>query len=172
MQIIISIFISILVMFNNINSSENNSNSNNYSDFTFNCPVDSGKIVSNFGERKHPILDTSVFHNGIDISSPAGRKVYSVNDGYVSYIGDNKIYGLNIHIDHDSIFTSTYSHLSKILIDKGKRVKKGDVIGLVGKTGLVTAAHLHFEIHKNGTPVNPIIYMKCSTIKIKTRFHD
>ncbi len=113
-------------------------------------------IVYGFGKRIDPVYKTPAFHNGIDYSIPEGTKVFATADGKVSYAGHKRGHGKLITITHGYGFTSKYSHLSKILVAKGKKVSRGDVIGLSGNTGKSMTPHLHYEVHVNDKEVNPV----------------
>lgn len=120
-----------------------------------------GKITSNFGYRKHPILGILRFHSGIDISAPYGSKVKAVLSGTIEKIGyDEEGYGIYIVIKHSSKLKTLYGHLSKVLVKEEQKVSRGQIIGKVGTTGLTTGPHLHFEVIKNDKKVNPRKYLK------------
>ncbi|MDR0248501.1 MAG: peptidoglycan DD-metalloendopeptidase family protein [Oscillospiraceae bacterium] len=123
-------------------------------------PVPGYNTINNgFGMRFHPILKYNRMHNGIDISpAPQGTKVVAANDGTVLVAQYNSGYGNYICIDHGGGRLTLYAHLSKMAVKSGKAVKKGDVIGYVGSTGLATGPHLHFETHVNGKAVDPEQY--------------
>jgi len=114
------------------------------------------RFGSPFGMRMHPILKYRRMHEGVDLTAPQGTKVFAAGDGYVSRAGWNGGLGENIILDHGYSYKTVYGHLSKLLVKEGQRVKRGDVIGLVGNTGLSTSAHLHYEVRKNNEPVNPV----------------
>lgn len=116
------------------------------------------KIASTFGNRKHPILVSSRIHEGVDFDAPFGSEVYAAAAGKVEFSGKMNGYGKVIYINHAAPFQTRYAHLSKCFVKKGEIVKKGDLIGKVGNTGLSTTAHLHYEIRKNEIPQNPILY--------------
>lgn len=118
-----------------------------------------GNITSLFGDRFHPILKVKTFHTGLDIGAPSGRPVFSVDAGVVLFSGKWGNYGNVVMIDHGNNTTTLYAHLSKFLVKEKVRVNKGQVIGLVGQTGLATGPHLHFEVRKNGKVVNPLHYL-------------
>ena len=116
------------------------------------------------GSFKRPILGfiTSRFgarwgrqHEGIDIGAKVGQPIYAADGGVVSFTGVESGYGKLVKINHGSKYTTYYGHCSKILVKKGQKVYKGQKIALVGMTGRTTGPHLHFEIRKNGNPVNP-----------------
>lgn len=118
-----------------------------------------GQIVQNFGWRIHPILRKRQFHTGLDIAVEYGRPILAADSGVVIFSGYNGGYGKMLLIDHGSGFSTLYGHASALLVDKGQTVVKGQVVAKVGTTGLSTGPHLHFEIRKNGTPVNPRDYL-------------
>jgi murein DD-endopeptidase MepM/ murein hydrolase activator NlpD len=118
-----------------------------------------GRVVQNFGWRMHPILHKREFHTGLDIAIEYGTPILAADSGVVIFAGYNGGYGKMLLIDHGSDFTTLYGHTSVLLVDKGQTVVKGQVVAKVGTTGLSTGPHLHFEIRKNGTPVNPRDYL-------------
>lgn len=120
---------------------------------------DRSNLVSGFGSRFHPILQIRRMHTGIDFSARTGTPVYATADGVVAYPnGAGTGYGVFIVIDHGYGFETLYAHLSKKKVKAGQRVKRGDIIGNVGSTGLSQAPHLHYEVRKNGKPINPVYY--------------
>jgi len=121
-------------------------------------PVLEGRITSDFGMRLHPIFNKYRKHPGIDFAAKLGTPIYATADGIVKLAKFNGGYGNCVFIDHLYGFESRYGHMQKILVRRGQHVKRGDKIGLVGKTGLATAPHLHFEVHFNGKEVNPEHY--------------
>ncbi len=118
-----------------------------------------GRVVSPFGVREHPFFHTKVMHTGIDIKASYGTAVRAAATGDVLYAGWVKGYGQVVILDHGGGITTVYAHLSKILVDEGQRVRMGDIIGRVGRTGLATGSHLHFEVRVNGEAVNPMKYL-------------
>ena len=125
-------------------------------------PVSLNELIrfgSSFGMRMHPILKQYRPHNGIDLTAPRGTKIYATADGVViqaNYTTGG--YGKKIMIDHGYGYKTLYGHCYKILVEPGQKVKRGEVIGLVGNTGLSTRSHLHYEVWTNNRPVNPINY--------------
>lgn len=112
---------------------------------------------SGFGWRTHPIYKTPEFHPGMDFASPEGTEIYATGDGIVNR-ADNMAqgYGNHVVLDHGYGYETLYGHMSKLAVHVGQQVKRGQLIGYVGSTGLSTAPHVHYEVHKNGQNVNPI----------------
>lgn len=116
------------------------------------------RISSGYGLRYHPVLKISKMHSGIDFASNSGANVYATADGVVAKASRVSGYGKIVEIDHGFGYETRYAHLSEIDVKKGQKVKRGQVIGLVGNTGISTGPHVHYEIHKDGKTVNPINY--------------
>ncbi|MAQ32253.1 MAG: peptidase M23 [Flavobacteriales bacterium] len=117
------------------------------------------RMASGYGMRIDPIYKTNKFHYGMDFAAPIGTPVYATGDGFVEKIKKSrskKDYGNYILIDHGYDYQSFYAHLDKILISKGKKVKRGDLIGYVGNTGKSTAPHLHYEVRYKKEKINPV----------------
>lgn len=122
-------------------------------------PLRYSYISSYFSKRRyHPILKVWRPHHGLDYCAPIGTPVSSIGAGTVTYKGWKGGYGNLVEIRHKNNFKTRYGHLSRFAkgLYKGKRVKMGELIGYVGSTGLSTGPHLHFEMHKNGVPINPL----------------
>ncbi len=122
-------------------------------------PLRFSYISSYFSKRRyHPILKVWRPHHGLDYVAPVGAPVSSIGNGTVTYKGWKGGYGNLVEIRHKNNFKTRYGHLSRFAkgLYKGKRVKMGELIGYVGSTGLSTGPHLHFEMHKNGVPINPL----------------
>lgn len=119
----------------------------------------SGRLSSGFGWRFHPILHKQKFHNGLDIAAGYGSGVHAAADGVVLIAGYGNGYGNRIIIDHGNGISTLYGHLSRVGVSSGTHVKRGQYIGAVGSTGLSTGPHLHFEVRRNGNPVNPRPYL-------------
>jgi murein DD-endopeptidase MepM/ murein hydrolase activator NlpD len=116
------------------------------------------QVTSGFGRRYHPILKTIRPHTGIDITAPRGTPVYATADGTVSSEQGGSGYGITVVLNHGYSYQTLYAHLSKRLVKTGQRIKRGQLIGYVGNTGLSMGSHLHYEVLKGGTPVNPVHY--------------
>lgn len=137
-----------------------------YSDGQMTWPapaVGKSAISSLFGMRKHPILKTMRMHTGVDIAIGHGKDIVAANKGKVIFTGYETGYGNYVIIDHGvkdgSSITTLYAHSSKILVSVGQEVEAGAVIAKVGSTGYATGPHLHFEVRKNGSPVDPKDYL-------------
>jgi murein DD-endopeptidase MepM/ murein hydrolase activator NlpD len=129
-------------------------------DDEFARPLQKGRMSSGFGSRLHPILNRRIYHTGIDIAAPKGTPIYCSKAGKVSYSGWKTGYGYIIIIEHPNQFQTTYAHCSKLNVKVGQAVNVGQIIGLVGRTGVATGSHLHFEIRKNGKPLNPAKFVR------------
>ncbi len=120
------------------------------------------RTASGWGYRIHPIYKVRKMHYGMDFTSPVGTPIYATGDGKVVEIsGSAKSrvgFGLMIKIDHDFGYETVYGHLNSFNVKMGQDVKRGDIIAYVGNSGGTTAPHLHYEVHKNGSPVNPAFY--------------
>ena len=103
--------------------------------------------------------DQMQFHKGVDIAAPMGTDVYCAAQGKVIFAGQKSGYGNCVIIEHGNGLATLYGHLSKILVDANQQVKIGDVIAKVGSTGRSTGPHLHYEVRKNNTPVNPKLFL-------------
>ncbi|KAA3612466.1 MAG: hypothetical protein D8M58_20085 [Calditrichaeota bacterium] len=126
----------------------------------FQSPLKNFKITSNYGEQRHPITKKERHHDGIDLKAPAKTEIFAAEEGQVVEAGRRGAYGKRVSILHKDGLKTMYAHLNKYFVKKGQIVKKGDVIGLVGNTGVSTGPHLHFEIREDGKPVNPKDYIK------------
>lgn len=118
-----------------------------------------GDITSNFGYRRNPYGWGSEYHPGIDIAAPYGSPVYATGEGTVIEAGWDGGYGKKVAIDHGYGFVTMYGHNSRIAVEVGDHVKKGQVIAYVGMTGRTTGPHVHYEVRVNGQLVNPRKYL-------------
>ncbi len=114
--------------------------------------------VSGFGKKIDQLYKSPIFHSGIDYAAPEGTKVYATADGVVILAANQRRYGNQIIIKHNSDYQTRFAHLSEISVNSGQRIKRGDVIGLVGNTGKSLIPHLHYEVIYRGKPVNPVNY--------------
>jgi murein DD-endopeptidase MepM/ murein hydrolase activator NlpD len=115
-----------------------------------------GHITSYFGYRYHPILHFSRFHAGIDIGAGWGSPIVAAADGQVAAAGWAGGYGREVTIAHPGGLMSVYAHMSSIVAEPGAFVRQGQLIGYVGSSGLSTGPHLHYEVRRNGEPINPL----------------
>jgi murein DD-endopeptidase MepM/ murein hydrolase activator NlpD len=118
-------------------------------------PIPGVKVSSPFGMRHHPILGIDRLHAGADLGSPSGTEIHAAADGVVVLAEVRGGYGNAVVIDHGNSLGTLYGHTSKMLVTPGQVVKRGDVIALVGTTGLSTGPHLHFETRIKGLPIDP-----------------
>jgi len=124
-----------------------------------------GNITSGFGIRKHPLFGFYHFHKGIDIAVPEGTDIYPIKSGKVIHSSFDKGYGYNIIIEHEDGLKTRYAHNMVNLVKVGDVVDKDTVIGKVGKTGVATGPHLHFEVLKNNEPIDPGIVLANKLLK-------
>lgn len=118
-----------------------------------------GRISSGFGARLSPFTKERSYHYGVDIAGPYGTPILAVADGTVTYSGWRNGYGWFIIINHANGYQTAYGHNSKLLVNSGQRVKRGDKIALIGNTGRTTGIHCHFEVRINGDHRNPMPYL-------------
>jgi len=122
-------------------------------------PVE-GRITDRFGYRKDPFTRKKTFHYGLDIAADVGTSIKASASGKVTYVDYTYATGRTVKIDHGNGFITVYGHCSRILVEPGQQVKKGDVIAKVGSTGRSTGPHCHFEIHLYGTAIDPLDYLE------------
>ncbi|HOL18247.1 MAG TPA: M23 family metallopeptidase, partial [Bacillota bacterium] len=121
----------------------------------------SGSITSGFGMRRSPFNRAVMkYHSGIDIAGAYGSPIYATADGTVVSAGYQGGYGNMVLINHGYGFETCYAHMSRIAVSSGQWVKRGQVIGYMGQTGLATGTHVHYEVRVNGVAVNPMNYMR------------
>ena len=115
-------------------------------------------VASGWGFRVHPIYHTRKFHYGMDFSAKTGTDVFATGNAKVVYSGWRQGYGNMVMLDHGYGYQTLYAHLFKSLVRVGQLVQRGDIIGLVGNTGASVGPHLHYEVHRDGRPVDPRNY--------------
>lgn len=116
------------------------------------------RIASGFGLRIHPIYGIPKMHYGLDFTAPQGTPIYATGDGTVTTAGVGTGTGNEVIINHGYGYETVYMHMVRIKANVGQRVKRGEVIGWVGSTGASTGPHCHYEVHINGTPVDPVYF--------------
>lgn len=122
-------------------------------------PVQHLNFSSNFGVRSDPFRGTAAMHAGVDIPGPTGTPIYATADGVISHADRLGGYGNMVEINHGKGISTRYGHLSKILVSDNMRVKRGQLIALMGSTGRSTGPHLHYEVRIDGHPVNPLPFL-------------
>jgi murein DD-endopeptidase MepM/ murein hydrolase activator NlpD len=125
-------------------------------DGIFSLPIPTASLVSPFGMRIDPIAGSVAFHAGLDFAADAGKPITAAGPGMVVVAGDCGGYGNCVVIDHGTSLATLYGHQSQLLVRVGDTVAEGDVIGLVGSTGISTGPHLHLEVRLRGAPVDPV----------------
>ena len=125
-------------------------------------PIDKKGITGKFGWRKHPIVKKREFHTGIDLRAKMKTKIYATADAVVNFAGFHKKsgYGVLIILDHNYGFRTLYGHMKKVAVKKGDIVKKGDLIGYTGNSGLSSGPHLHYEVRFIQAAIQPLNFMK------------
>ncbi len=118
-----------------------------------------GWVTSDFGFRTNPFTGLNQMHEGIDISNRVGTIIVAPADGFISDIGSDWVHGRILVISHGFGMTTRYSHLNKVLVKVGQKVKRGDKIAEVGISGKTTGPHLHYEVRLHGIPANPMRYI-------------
>ena len=115
------------------------------------------RMASGYGYRTDPVYKTTKFHAGMDFTAPRGTPIYATGDGKVIQAdAKNRGYGNHVRIDHGYGYITLYAHMNKFNCKVGQKVKRGDVIGYVGNTGKSVGPHCHYEVRKNGNPINPV----------------
>jgi murein DD-endopeptidase MepM/ murein hydrolase activator NlpD len=119
-------------------------------------PTDQTAISSGYGQRLHPIHKIVKMHAGMDFTSPVGTEIHATGDGTVEFADyATNGYGIHVIIDHGFDYKTLYGHMDQLKVRRGEKVKRGDLIGYVGNTGLSAGPHLHYEVHKNNEPIDP-----------------
>ncbi len=120
---------------------------------------DLNRIASGFGYRIDPVYKVTKFHAGLDFTAPQGTPIYATADGTVREAGFNSGgYGNAVEINHGYGYTTLYGHMVRVKARSGQSIKRGEVIGYVGSTGKSTGPHCHYEVHRNGKPIDPVFY--------------
>ena len=137
-------------------------------------PVDFARISSKFGKRYHPILNRMRAHKGVDYAAPTGTPIRSAGDGKIKFIGKKGGYGNTIIVQHGGRYSTLYSHMQKFSggLRRGSTVKQGEIIGYVGKSGLATGPHLHYEFRVNGLHRNPLTVKLPDATPITARYRE
>jgi murein DD-endopeptidase MepM/ murein hydrolase activator NlpD len=125
-------------------------------------PVANASFTSGFGTRSDPFQGRAAMHAGIDLAGPVGTSIYATADGVVARSEWSGGYGNLVELNHGKGIQTRYGHLSSSLVRAGQRVKRGDLIALMGSTGRSTGSHLHYEVRIDGKAVNPIPFMQSS----------
>jgi murein DD-endopeptidase MepM/ murein hydrolase activator NlpD len=126
----------------------------------------SGYLSSLFGTRHHPVLGVTRDHRGVDIAAPTGRPILAPAEGTVRFAGNKEGgFGYTVEIDHGYGYLTRFAHASRLLVNPGERVQRGQVIALVGATGRTTGPHLHYEVEVHGRRVDPVPFMAAELIR-------
>lgn len=113
------------------------------------------RMASGYGWRVDPVYHVRRFHEGMDFSAPIGTDIFATGNGVITFVGWKQGYGNTIEVDHSFGYKTRYAHCSKLIARVGQKVKRGDVIALVGNTGKSMGPHLHYEVHYQGRPIDP-----------------
>jgi murein DD-endopeptidase MepM/ murein hydrolase activator NlpD len=132
-------------------------------------PVANLSFTSEFGVRSDPFRGTAAMHAGVDIPGAVGTPIYATADGVVGRATWSGGYGNLVELEHGRGLQTRYGHLSKILVAPGSRVKRGDLIALMGSTGRSTGSHLHYEVRMDGRAVNPLPYLDTERYAVAMR---
>lgn len=135
-------------------------------------PVEHLEFTSNFGIRSDPFRGTAAMHAGVDIRGPVGTPIYATADGIVSEAQRQGGYGNLVEINHGKGIATRYGHLSKILVTANMRVKRGQLIALMGSTGRSTGSHLHYEVRIDGHAVNPAPFLTTADYLVAAQDHS
>lgn len=123
------------------------------------CTPVCGTLTSNFGYREHPVEGEERFHYGVDLAADTGTAISCFADGTVTAVGESSSYGRYCIVTHEGGYSTLYAHCSRVTASSGTAVKEGQKIAEVGESGMATGPHLHFELHRDGTYLNPIYYV-------------
>lgn len=129
--------------------------------YSFSWPVMGGGLITyNFGMRVHPVTGVYQLHSGVDIAMIQGQPILAAAEGRVVSSGWAGGYGITVKLDHETNFQTLYGHLSQTLVETGDQVRKGQIIGYMGRTGKVTGVHLHFEVRISNVMVDPMLFYR------------
>jgi len=127
--------------------------------FDYCSPLPGATVSSEYGYREHPVEGEERFHYGIDLAANTGTAISCFADGTVKAVGESSSYGKYCIVDHGGGYSTLYAHCSRITTSSGREVSGGEKIAEVGETGIATGPHLHFELQKDGTYLNPVYYV-------------
>jgi murein DD-endopeptidase MepM/ murein hydrolase activator NlpD len=122
-------------------------------------PVERGFLSSSFGHRQDPVSGEFNFHRGIDFAGESGDKIIAVGAGVVTFAGYRPDYGYVVDVTHGDGYITRYAHNARVLVRPGDMVSRGQQLAVMGSTGRSTGPHVHFEVLRNGAPVNPLSYL-------------
>ncbi|MFP2959501.1 M23 family metallopeptidase [Myxococcus sp. 1LA] len=122
----------------------------------FSWPVDPVSVTSLFGYRWHPVTGVHRRHLGVDLAATQGQPIFAADKGVVLRAARNGDHGLQVEVQHEGRWVTRYSHLSRLLVVAGEVLERGNAVGLAGETGLATGVHLHFELWRDGEPMDPL----------------
>ena len=146
------------ILYSDQNLPENVSMEQEVLGFDYQTPV-AGTLSSGFGYREHPVEGEEKFHYGLDIAADSGTAVGCFADGTVTAVGESSSYGRYCVVSHDGGYRTLYAHCSRITASSGAQVTAGEKIAEVEETGMATGPHLHFELQRGGTYLNPVYYV-------------
>ena len=129
--------------------------------FDYTAPV-SGAVSSPFGYREHPTAGAERFHYGVDLAAEEGAQIACFADGTVKAVGESSSYGKYLIVTHSGGVETLYAHCSAVTASSGQAVRRGETVARVGATGMATGPHLHFELQREGTYLNPVYYVACA----------
>jgi len=132
-------------------------------------PTEIARFTSGFGTRSDPFRGRAAMHAGIDLAGPTGTPIYAAADATVSFAGVRGGYGNFIELGHGAGIATRYGHLSRIMVANGERVRRGQLIGLMGSTGRSTGPHLHYEVRIDGRAVNPLPFLQAGQAMAQAR---
>lgn len=146
------------VLYSSQNLPENVSMEQTLLGFDYCTPV-FAPLSSGFGYREHPVEGEERFHYGVDLAAEMGADIACFADGTVTAVGESSSYGKYLIVEHADGYSSLYAHCRQVTASSGAKVKRGGKIAEVGESGMATGPHLHFELHRNSTYLNPIYYV-------------